>query len=151
MNTAFPPGAAQSARQADQGEHFQRRNAFLRNFQPDGRAALQLLEHDRHDASAHAGNRRGRLCRAPGWDLGFNIIRDDVLLENDKLRLKVGYFNNDIKNYITNDLVSIERCAGTATCYYDSAIWINRPGTTNMSGFEIEGSYDAGFAYANIS
>lgn len=86
-----------------------------------------------------------------GWDLGFNIAKNDLFFEKDTARLKVGYFDNRIKNYITNGTISMERCAGAAECWYDTAMWINVPGTTRMRGVEIEGGYDAGFAYANFS
>jgi hemoglobin/transferrin/lactoferrin receptor protein len=86
-----------------------------------------------------------------GWDLGFNIAKNDLFFEKDAARLKVGYFDNRIKNYITNGTISMERCAGAAECWYDTAMWINVPGTTRMRGVEIEGGYDAGFAYANFS
>jgi len=86
-----------------------------------------------------------------GVDVGANIVRDNLFLNNDKFRLKAGYFHNNIENFITQGLVPIERCVGAAVCWYDSAMWINVPGTTRMSGVELEGGYDAGFAYANFS
>ncbi len=89
--------------------------------------------------------------RSRGWDLGFNIRKDDLLFEDDAAFLKVGYFNNRITDYITAHVIDIDRCAGPAECYIGSATWINVPGTTTMSGVEIEGGYDAGFAYANLS
>lgn len=89
--------------------------------------------------------------RSRGWDLGFNIRKDDLLFEDDAAFLKVGYFNNKITDYITAHVIDIDRCAGPAECYIGSATWVNVPGTTTMSGVEIEGGYDTGFAYANLS
>lgn len=76
-----------------------------------------------------------------GWDLGLNVAYDGLVLDGDRLRLKVGYFNNDIENYIVYG-------QNTDTGYIT---WINADGTTNMSGVEIEGTYDAGVAYVTLS
>ncbi|MBB6467815.1 hemoglobin/transferrin/lactoferrin receptor protein [Aminobacter lissarensis] len=80
-----------------------------------------------------------------GWEIGTNILRNDVLLGGDELRLKVNYFNNAIDNYIVNNLI---RIPGDP---YERAIWVNVPGTTHSRGFEVEGGYDAGVAYVNLS
>lgn len=80
-----------------------------------------------------------------GWEIGANILRNDVLLGGDELRLKVNYFNNAIDNYIVNNLI---RIPGDP---YERAIWVNVPGTTHSRGFEVEGGYDAGVAYVNLS
>ncbi len=86
-----------------------------------------------------------------GIDIGANIVKDNLFLANDKFRLKAGYFHNNVENYITQGLVAMDRCAGAAVCMINSAMWLNVPGTTRMYGFELEGGYDAGFAYANFS
>ncbi|MDH4981708.1 TonB-dependent receptor [Hyphomicrobium sp. D-2] len=86
-----------------------------------------------------------------GWDIGANFTWNNVLRRDDRFRMKVGYFRNHIENYITNDLVDIDRRAGTGVLYQTSAVWVNVPGITTMSGIEIEGGYDAGIAYANFS
>ena len=89
--------------------------------------------------------------RSKGWDLGVNVARNGVFRADDRFRVKVGYFQNRITDYITNDIVSIDRAPGNRQDFQNSAIWVNVPGTTTMSGIEIEGSYDAGVAYANFS
>ncbi|SEB88001.1 TonB-dependent receptor domain-containing protein [Rhodobacter sp. 24-YEA-8] len=73
-----------------------------------------------------------------GVDLGVNWRRDGLFSAEDQVRLKVGYFNNRIKNYIVNDLQG-----GVVR-------WVNTDGTVKSHGVEIEGSYDAGLYYANI-
>lgn len=73
-----------------------------------------------------------------GVDLGVNWRRDGLFSADDQVRLKVGYFNNRIKNYIVNDLQG-----GVVR-------WVNTDGTVKSHGVEIEGSYDAGLYYANI-
>lgn len=80
-----------------------------------------------------------------GCEIGANIVKNDVLYGGDELRLKVNYFNNAIDNYIVNNLISIPGDP------YERAIWVNVPGTTHSRGFEVEGGYDAGVAYVNLS
>ncbi len=79
-----------------------------------------------------------------GVDLGLNFRKDGLLREGDKARLKVGYFRNRIGNFIVNDFVDVPGRGSTA-------MWVNTPGTTRMEGIEIEGGYDAGIAYVNLS
>ncbi|MEN0099097.1 MAG: TonB-dependent receptor [Brucella pseudogrignonensis] len=83
--------------------------------------------------------------KSRGWEFGTNVIKDDVLLAGDALRLKVNYFRYDIENYIVNNIISLPGDP------YERAIWVNVPGTTHSRGFEIEGGYDARFAYVNLS
>ncbi|EKF17897.1 TonB-dependent receptor domain-containing protein [Nitratireductor pacificus] len=80
-----------------------------------------------------------------GWDVGVNLHRDGVLLPDDRVRLKVGYFNHGIENYIVNDLADVTGIP------WKVAKWVNVPGTTRMSGWEIQGGYDAGPFYVNAS
>ncbi|WP_203423397.1 TonB-dependent receptor [Sinorhizobium sp. BG8] len=75
-----------------------------------------------------------------GWDIGVNLTGSDLLQGGDNAWLKVGYFHNKIKNYITYDIDT----DGVAR-------WVNLDGTTVMQGVEIEGGYDAGRYYANLS
>lgn len=79
-----------------------------------------------------------------GWDLGANFKRSGIFRDGDHLRFKIGYFHNDIENFIVNDFVDVPGRGLTA-------MWVNRPGETVMQGLEIEGGYDARFAYANFA
>lgn len=70
-----------------------------------------------------------------GWEAGVNISGDDVLLAGDSLRFKAHYFNTDVSDYILDELSQMK----------------NAVGTTRISGVELEGGYDMGFAYVNAS
>lgn len=73
-----------------------------------------------------------------GWEVGANIKVDDLLTAGDSFRLRADYFNNDVDNYITANFIG-----GTH--------FANVPGTTKVQGIELEGAYDAGFVFANVS
>lgn len=126
---------------------------YAHTFRPPVSAEVfwGLLANDGGPGSGIHNNIGLRPERSRGWDLGFNVRKDGLFFEDDAAFLKVGYFNNKISDYITAHVIDIDRCAGPAECYIGSATWINVPGTTTMSGVEIEGGYDAGFAYANLS
>lgn len=79
-----------------------------------------------------------------GWDIGVNFTENGLLRSDDKFRLKTGFFHNSIENFVVNDFVNVPNRGPTA-------MWINRPGITKMYGWEVEGSYDLGFFYTNVS
>ncbi|MDO6963166.1 TonB-dependent receptor domain-containing protein [Rhizobium alvei] len=79
--------------------------------------------------------------RMQGLDLGVNFKGEDLLTSGDKGFVKLGYFRNRISNFISY-----------ATDLSDGETrWVNLPGVTVMQGVEIEGSYDAGFAFGRVS
>lgn len=75
-----------------------------------------------------------------GFDIGVNLQGDGLFMSEDMGYLKVGYFRNRIKNYIT-----------FATEDDGITRWVNWPGTTTMQGVEVEGGYDTGTAYGRLS
>lgn len=80
-----------------------------------------------------------------GLDIGANITAENLVIDGDNLRFKLGYFDNRIDNFITYGL---DQKPGEPR---PIPRWVNVSGTTRMNGFEIEGGYDAGFAYANLA
>ena len=78
--------------------------------------------------------------KSRGWEFGVNMTADDLLTPGDSAWLKVGYFHNRIRDYITYDIDTD-----------GAARWVNVDGTTVMKGLEVEGGYDAGRYYAGFS
>lgn len=83
------------------------------------------------------------------WEIGANMILDNVLRSGDTFRLKAAYFDRTIENYIalvTNSLV----IPGTSTVVggYQA---VNLLGDSKLKGIEIEANYDAGDYYAGGS
>jgi hemoglobin/transferrin/lactoferrin receptor protein len=77
---------------------------------------------------------------AKGWEFGFNIKKDGVIVRNDLFRFKAAYFSLDVENYITAFIAPGFRI------YYD-----NHSGTSKVQGIELQGMYDAGFFFAGLS
>lgn len=78
--------------------------------------------------------------KSRGWEFGVNLKGDDLLTSGDSAWLKVGYFHNRIRDYITYDIGED-----------GAARWVNVDGTTVLKGLEVEGGYDAGGYYAGFS
>lgn len=75
---------------------------------------------------------------ATTWEIGANISANNLLLENDSLRVKVAAFHRQINDYIV--LGSILTAAEPGRTYTG---FVNAAGSTTMRGLEIEGNYDA--------
>ncbi|MEG6509896.1 TonB-dependent receptor [Methyloligella sp. 2.7D] len=84
-----------------------------------------------------------------GWELGFNVMQNDVFTAGDRFRFKADYYDMNVDNYITaceSDLV-INFGFYSMSPYY----FCNTPGRSNINGVEIEGFYDAGAYYAGMT
>jgi hemoglobin/transferrin/lactoferrin receptor protein len=77
---------------------------------------------------------------AKGWEFGFNVKQDRVLTPYDLFRFKAAYFILDVDNYIT-------ACIGPG----GESFFCNNPGITQVQGVELQGMYDARFAFAGLS
>ena len=86
-----------------------------------------------------------------GFDLGVNLYKRHIFMPDDHAYMKINYYDYRVENFITNDMVDIDRAPGDDINYIPSPIWVNMPGKTKLSGFEIEAGYDAGIAYANLA
>lgn len=77
--------------------------------------------------------------RQKGIDVGVNLKADDLLTSGDQAYAKIGYFHNDISDYITYAYEGTQ------------AKWVNVPGITKMQGVELEAGYDAGIAFGTLA
>lgn len=81
--------------------------------------------------------------RSQSWEIGVSALRDDLLTEHDSAAIKLAYFNNTIKNYITR--------------YYDPSpgLWgqmsFSNTDSFSTSGLELQSNYDAGRVFADLS
>lgn len=73
------------------------------------------------------------------WELGFNILRDDVVIGGDKLRLKASYFNNRVDNYLTRTFIA---GVGAPIINIDKA---------ELQGIELSASYDMGKFFGDLA
>ncbi len=98
---------------------------------------------------AHPGSTRASFVANPdlepeeqkGWEIGANIRKDDLFIAGDALRLKANYYDMDVENYIVSQYSST----------YRGYQYVNVEGESRVRGFELEGMYDAGFAFGGLS
>lgn len=77
--------------------------------------------------------------RARNWEFGVNFSQDGLWQAKDKARLKLAYFNNQTKDYLTR---YTPRTGG---------VYMNNLDSVNFKGWELAGGYDAGAYYVNGS
>ncbi|WP_306151525.1 TonB-dependent receptor domain-containing protein [Roseovarius sp. MMSF_3281] len=79
------------------------------------------------------------------FELNAAYSEHGIFRENDRLWFEVSAYASQIENYIINDLVSIPGDP------YDRAMWVNVDGDVTMRGIEVEGGYDNGRFFTNLS
>ena len=81
---------------------------------------------------------------AKNWEFGVNYLKDGLLAENDKTRLKFAHFINNYDNYISR--VQNPNLAGGSPFYSVANL-----DTAMFKGFELSGSYDVGFFFGEAA
>ncbi|NDW07584.1 TonB-dependent receptor domain-containing protein, partial [Jiella pacifica] len=76
-------------------------------------------------------------------ELGFNVLRNAVLTQDDKVRLKVAYFHNDHDDYISR--VPSNAGPGQYVFTFDN---IDK---AMFEGIEVSGGYDAGIFFTDFA
>ncbi|AZO42910.1 TonB-dependent hemoglobin/transferrin/lactoferrin family receptor [Mesorhizobium sp. M7D.F.Ca.US.005.01.1.1] len=86
-------------------------------------------------------------------EFGVNYKQNDILEAGDAFRLKAAYFNNDVDDYIEG--VTLSAFDPTSGCPFGPGIPIcfqyQNFAKAKISGFEMEGVYDAAWGYAGLS
>ncbi|MDK2353068.1 MULTISPECIES: TonB-dependent receptor [Pseudomonas aeruginosa group] len=81
--------------------------------------------------------------RSRSWEIGVSALREGLLAERDSAALKLAYFNNTIRNYITR--------------YYDPSpglmglMTFSNTDSYRTSGLELQSHYDAGRLFSDLS
>jgi hemoglobin/transferrin/lactoferrin receptor protein len=83
--------------------------------------------------------------RAQNWEFGVNVSRDNVLMNGDKARLKVSYFDNTIHDVIVRDYYF--RVPNLFSFYYRR----NNYDRAHFTGIEVSGRYDTGKVFTDFS
>ncbi len=80
---------------------------------------------------------------AHNFEVGLNYKRDGLFTEDDALRLKAGWFHNAVDDFIDGRVAFVP---GTGLTYQYQNVK-----SATLEGFELEASYDAGFAFGGIT
>lgn len=80
---------------------------------------------------------------ASNFEFGINVDRDGVLAADDKLRVKLAYFDNDYTDYIVRSPAVLNGVPGSYT-------WANIP-KAYFKGVEAQLSYDVGYFFTEMN
>lgn len=88
------------------------------------------------------------------WEFGVNYKRDGLFYEDDSLRLKAAYFNNDISDYIGSRTLSAH-VPGSGCPMFNPMVPIcsqyQNFANAKINGVELEAMYDAGHFFTGLS
>lgn len=76
-------------------------------------------------------------------ELGTNLKLDGLLMAHDRLRLKLSYFHNKTRDYLTRTIANVDEIDGG---------WrIRNIDSATFRGIELSGSYDLGLAFIELA
>lgn len=87
--------------------------------------------------------------KSKNWEVGFNIFKQGLFTEEDKLGIKVAYFDTKVKDFIHMGLGLIP--PGTSGYSMSDAAFLNNLETTRFRGMEYQINYDKGNFYTELS
>lgn len=93
-----------------------------------------------------AANTRLRPEQAETYEIGANVVLDQLFSEQDRLRMKLAAFYRKVDDYIVLGTIIKD---GEPDRTYTG--FINLDGTARMRGIELEGNYDANFFWLGAS
>lgn len=106
--------------------------------------------------------------KAQTWQIGFNSMRPDLIVQGDQFNLKALWFHTKVKDYISSKPYLLCRPrteAEFAWCLMNDDVWdkefpdfmqksyiyMNDPRDVNLRGYELQANYDAGVFYSTLS
>ena len=106
----------------------------------------------------HGGNAPERVFPNPylkpeeskEWEFGFNIFKESLFFNNDRLGMKVAYFDNNIKNFsfMHYGIALPESSSGGS---FGRSAYVNNLADTRFRGVEYQLNYDMGRMYTNFN
>ncbi|WP_347902149.1 TonB-dependent hemoglobin/transferrin/lactoferrin family receptor [Pseudomonas purpurea] len=84
------------------------------------------------------------------WEVGVNVFKESLFFNNDRLGVKVAYFDTKIQDYsFLNTGVSIPH--STPGLGFGRMAYVNNLSDTRFRGIEYQLNYDMGRMYTNLS
>jgi heme acquisition protein HasR len=87
--------------------------------------------------------------KSTAWEVGFNVLKQDLLLEGDRVGVKVSYFNTRVDDF--SYMALGVQPPGYGIANIGNAAYVNNLETTRFRGLEYQLDYDAGFAYGQVN
>jgi len=83
------------------------------------------------------------------WEVGFNVLKEDLLFAEDRAGMKVSYFNTRVDDF--SYMALGVQPPGYGIANIGNAAYVNNLETTRFRGLEYQLDYDAGFAYGQVN
>lgn len=87
--------------------------------------------------------------RSTSWEVGFNVLKQNLFFDEDRLGIKVAYFDTRIEDFMY--MSSGLRRPGFGNSSLGTTAYVNNLETTRFRGVEYSLDYDTGGAYANLA
>ncbi|WP_397377993.1 TonB-dependent hemoglobin/transferrin/lactoferrin family receptor [Pseudomonas sp.] len=92
--------------------------------------------------------------RSTNWEVGGNLLLDDLLVTGDKLRGKLAYYSNKVDDYVVNGVVVYPSLTGQGLPWLGvnqphtvASGWVNLTMPVRFRGYEASLDYDSGGFY----
>ncbi|UPQ38122.1 TonB-dependent receptor [Providencia rettgeri] len=79
---------------------------------------------------------------AKSFEVGMNVEKENLIFDEDNAKLRVAYFNNDIKGYLSQGV--------NPTGVYHPYIVMKNYDSFKLAGYEIELKYDSNYAFGSF-
>lgn len=87
--------------------------------------------------------------KSTAWEVGFNVLKEDLLFADDRVGVKVSYFNTRVDDF--SYMALGVQPPGYGIANIGNAAYVNNLETTRFRGLEYQLDYDAGFAYGQVN
>ncbi|WP_017477856.1 TonB-dependent receptor [Pseudomonas sp. PAMC 26793] len=87
--------------------------------------------------------------KSTAWEAGFNVLKEDLLFADDRVGVKVSYFNTRVDDF--SYMALGVQPPGYGIANIGNAAYVNNLETTRFRGLEYQLDYDAGFAYGQVN
>lgn len=87
--------------------------------------------------------------RSKAWEVGFNVLKENLWFSDDRLGLKVAYFDTRVDDFIFMGMGM--RPPGYGMAGIGNSAYVNNLDSTRFRGVEYQLDYDAGLAYGQLS
>ncbi|HHA3854896.1 TPA: heme uptake receptor HasR, partial [Pseudomonas aeruginosa] len=87
--------------------------------------------------------------RSKAWEVGFNVLKENLWFRDDRLGLKVAYFDTRVDDFIFMGMGM--QPPGYGMAGIGNSAYVNNLDSTRFRGVEYQLDYDAGLAYGQLS
>lgn len=87
--------------------------------------------------------------KSRNWEVGFNILKQGLITQEDKLAIKIAYFDTKVKDFIHMGL-GLTPPGGDSQYGMSNAAFVNNLEITRFRGVEYQINYDLGKVYTEL-